>query len=55
MADEKDEPEALDDAALDTASGGEVVRDAGLRSDGELVQAKKAKPGTRFWDTLPPD
>ena len=40
-------PEALEDADLDNATGGKAeVRTAGLRSDGELVQASKAKPGS---------
>lgn len=53
-------PSEITETALDVAQGGaskakEVVRSAGLQSDGELVQAKEAGPGTKFWDTLPPD
>lgn len=59
MTHDSDKPVEITDDALDAANGGaktkDAVRNAGLQSDGELVQARKAPGGTQFWDTLPPD
>lgn len=52
MTQQNDTPQDLEDAVLEEITGGaEVVSDAGLRSDGELVQAVEVKRRLRVTST----